>query len=243
MIVAMIGGSALAWLVADLGIAQIPTVGALPEGLPPLSMPSFALSDWRRLAPSALALTVLALAQAVSVARAVGAQSGQRIDGNQEFIGQGLSNIAAAFVSGYPSSGSFNRIWLNYHAGARTPLAATSSAFFLLAIVLIVAPLGKYLPLAVMAALLFVVAWGLIDFAEIRRTIRTSRGETLVLALTFIATLELQIEFAILVGVLASLLVYLNRTTRPRVIEVAPDPTRRPGASCPRAAAWARRRA
>ncbi len=230
MIVAMIGGSVLAWLLAKFGIAQVPVVGALPEGLPPVSTPSFALADWRQLAPSALALTVLALAQAVSVARAVAAQTGQRIDGNQEFVGQGLSNIVAAFVSGYPSSGSFNRIWLNYHAGARTPLAATFSAFFLLAIVLVVAPLGSYLPLAVMAALLFIVAWGLIDFTEIRRTIRTSRGETLVLALTFVATLELQIEFAILVGVLASLLVYLKRTTRPRVVEVAPDansPTRR----------------
>jgi SulP family sulfate permease len=230
MIVAMIGGSVLARLIANLGLASVPVVGALPAGLPPLSMPSFALADWRLLAPSALALTVLALAQAVSVARAVAAQSGQRIDGNQEFVGQGLSNIVSAFVSGYPSSGSFNRIWLNYHAGARTPLAATFSAFFLLAIVLVVAPLGTYLPLAVMAALLFLVAWGLIDFTEIRRTMRTSRGETLVLALTFVATLELQIEFAILVGVLASLLVYLNRTTRPRVIEVAPDaasPSRR----------------
>jgi len=230
MIVAMIGGSVLAWLLADVGLAQVPTVGALPQGPPPLSLPSFALADWRDLAPSALALTVLALAQAVSVARAVAAESGQRIDGNQEFVGQGLSNIVAAFSTGYPSSGSFNRIWLNYRAGARTPLAATFSAFFLLAIVVVVGPLGRYLPLAVMAALLFVVAWGLIDFTEIRRTFRTSRGETLVLALTFAATLELQIEFAILVGVLASLLVYLTRTTRPRVIEVAPDaasPSRR----------------
>jgi SulP family sulfate permease len=224
MIVAMIGGSALAWLLADAGIAQVPTAGALRQGPPPLSLPSFALSDWRDLAPSALALTVLALAQAVSVARAVAAESGQRIDGNQEFIGQGLSNIVAAFSTGYPSSGSFNRIWLNYRAGARTPLAAAFSALFLLAIVVVVAPLGRYLPLAVMAALLFVVAWGLIDIAEIRRTVRTSRGETLVLALTFVATLALQIEFAILVGVLASLLVYLKRTTRPRVVEVAPDP-------------------
>src|SRR5258708_37491581 len=105
-------------------------------------MPSFDPAVWRTLAPATLALTALALAQAVSVARAVAAKSGQRIDGNQEFIGQGLSNIAAAVTSGFPSSGSFNRIQVNYQAGARTPLAAVSSALFLLAVVLAVAPLA-----------------------------------------------------------------------------------------------------
>jgi SulP family sulfate permease len=90
--------------------------------------------------------------------------------------------------------------------------------------VLAVAPLAAHLPLAVMAALLLSVAWGLVDVAQMRRIARTSRGETLVLALTFVSTLTLQIEFAIFVGVLASLFVYLNRTTHPRLTEVAPDP-------------------
>ena len=167
-------------------------------GVPPLSLPSFDPAVWRTLAPATLALTALALAQAVSVARAVAAKSGQRIDGNQEFVGQGLSNIAGAFTSGYPSSGSFNRIWVNYEAGARTPLAAVFSALFLLAIVLAVAPLTAYLPLASMAALLFVVAWGLIDVAEMRKIVRTSRGEALVLASRSSSTLVLPLEFAIL---------------------------------------------
>src|SRR6202007_2843711 len=117
------------------------------SGIPIPSSPSFDLEVWRNLAPAALALTVLALAQAVSVARAVAVKTGQRIDANQEFIGQGLSNIVGAFASGYPSSGSFNRIWLNYDAGAQTPLAAVFSAVFLLAVVLAVAPLGAHLPL------------------------------------------------------------------------------------------------
>jgi SulP family sulfate permease len=152
-------------------------------------------------------------------------KSGQRIDANQEFIGQGLSNIAAAFTSGYVSSGSLNRIWVNYEAGARTPLAAVFSALFLLAIVLVAASLAAFLPLAAMAALLFIVAWGLIDIAEMRKIVRTSHGEALVLLVTFVATLALQLELAIFAGVLASLLVYLSRTTRPRVTLVAPDPT------------------
>jgi len=225
MIVAMIVGSLFAYGLAATGKAVVPTIGMLPTGLPPLSMPSFDPGVWRSLAPAALALTVLALAQAVSVARAVGLRAGQRIDGNQEFIGQGLSNIANAFASGYPSSGSFNRIWVNYEAGAKTPLAAVFSAVFLLLTVLAVAPLGAYLPLAVMAALLFAVAWGLIDVAEMRRIVRTSPGEAWVLAVTFLSTLMLQIDFAIFVGVLASLLVYLSRTTRPQLTPVAPDPS------------------
>ncbi|MEO8303986.1 MAG: SulP family inorganic anion transporter [Betaproteobacteria bacterium] len=223
MIVAMIAGSVFAYGLAVFGQASVPTIGTLPREFPPLSLPSFDPAVWRSLAPAALALTTLALAQAVSVARTVAARSGQRIDGNQEFIGQGLSNIVGAFASGYPSSGSFNRVWVNFEAGAKTPLAAVFSAAFLLAIVLAVAPLGAHLPLAVMAALLVIVAWGLIDVAAVRRIVRAGRGETLVLVVTFMSTLLLQLEFAILLGVLTSLFVYLNRTTHPQLTPVAPD--------------------
>jgi len=223
MIVAMVAGSAFAYVLAQSEFANVPTAGALPSGLPTLSMPSIDPEVWRKLVPAALALTVLGLTEAVSISRAIATKSGQRIDGNQEFIGQGLSNIAGAFTSSYPSSGSFNRSGVNYEAGARTPLASVASALFLVAILFAVAPLAAYLPLAVMAALLFVVAWGLIDFAEMRRIARTSRGDFFVLAVTFVATLTIALEVAIFVGVLASLLVYLNRTTHPSLTRVVPD--------------------
>ena len=225
MIVAMIAGSLFGYAVTATGTAQVPVLGALPSGIPSLSLPSFDPETWRKLFPTALALTVLGLTEAVSIARAVAIKSGQRIDGNQEFIGQGLSNIVGAFGSAYPSSGSFNRSGINYEAGARTPLSAVFSAVLLVFVLLAVAPLAAYLPLAVMAGLLFVVAWGLIDRAEMRKVLRASRAEALVLALTFVATLAIQLEFAIFVGVLASLLVYLNRTTHPQLTPVAPDRT------------------
>ena len=225
MIVAMIVGSVLGVLAMRVTGHAIPVVGPLPSSLPPLSLPSFDPDVWRTLAPAALALTVLGLTEAVSIARAIGVKAGQRIDGNQEFIGQGLSNIGGAFFSAYPSSGSFNRSGLNFEAGAKTPLAAVFSAVALALVVLVVAPLAAWLPLAVMAALLFVVAWGLIDFAEIRRVFRASRSDAVVLVVTFAATLTLQLEFAIFVGVLASLLVYLNRTTHPTLARIAPDPS------------------
>ncbi|HEY8245637.1 MAG: SulP family inorganic anion transporter [Vicinamibacteria bacterium] len=225
MIVAMVVGSLFAWGLSQAGIATVPTVGALAAGLPPLSLPSFDPDTWARLAPAALALTVLGLTEAVSIARALALRTGQRIDGSQEFVGQGLSNLAGAFFSAYPSSGSFNRSGVNLEAGARSPLAAIVSAVLLALIVIVIAPLGRYLPLAVMAALLFVVAIGLVDVGEMRRIVRTSRTEALVLAVTFLATLATPLEFAILFGVVASLLVYLHRTTHPRLTPVLPDPS------------------
>ncbi len=223
MIVAMIAGSVFGYALTRFAAAQIPTVGALPSGVPQLSFPSVDPEVWRQLMPAALALTVLGLTEAVSIARAIAVKSGQRIDGNQEFIGQGLSNVVGAFSSAYPSSGSFNRSGVNYEAGAKTPLAAVLSALLLIIVLLLVAPLAAFLPLAVMAALLFIVAWGLIDFSEMRRIARTNRGDLLVLAVTFVATLTIALEFAIFVGVLASLLVYLQRTTHPRVTRVLPQ--------------------
>jgi sulfate permease, SulP family len=202
----------------------IRTIGRLAGALPPLSAPDLSADTLKTLMGIAVGVTLLSLTEAMSIARAVALKSGQRIDANQEFIGQGLSNVAASFFSGYPSSASFNRSGLNYEAGARTPLAAAMSAPLLIAITFAVAPLLAHLPLASMAALLFMVAWGLFDFASIRAILRASRSETAVLAFTFAATLLMNLEVAILVGVTLSLLVYLNRTSRPQMRAVAPDP-------------------
>ena len=225
MLTGIVAGALCAWALSLAGIAHVPTIGALPSAVPPLSMPQMSLSTWQTLAPIALALTVIGLSEAISSARAVALKSGQRIDGNQEFIGQGLANIVGAFTSSYPTSGSFNRTGANYEAGARTPLACAFSAILLLVILLLVRPLAGYLPVASMAAVLFVVAMGLIDVQAMRRVWRTSRADALTLAITFVATLTIRLEVAILVGVLASLLVYLNWATHPLVLRVAPDPS------------------
>ena len=226
MIVAMLVGGLVAYAIdhaSGIRDSGIRTLGALPGALPPLSSPDFTLENMRKLLAIAVAVTVLGLTEAISIARAIALKSGQRIDGNQEFIGQGLSNIVAGFFSGYPSSASFNRSGLNYEAGARTPLAAASSSLFLVLVLLAVAPLVAYLPIASMAAILFLVAWGLIDFRSIRGIMRASRPETAVLVATFAATLLLELEFAILAGVTLSLIVYLNRTSHPTMRTLVPD--------------------
>ncbi|MBK1709231.1 SulP family inorganic anion transporter [Marichromatium gracile] len=227
MIVAMLGGSLVALGLDQLfGAARtgIVTVGALPSTLPPLSAPSLTLDHIRELAPVALAVTLFALTEAVSIGRALAARGGYRIDGNQEFIGQGLSNLAGSFFSGYVATGSFNRSGVNYEAGARTPLAAILAGVLLMVIVLLVAPLASYLPKAAMAGVLFLVAWGLIDRAEIRHILHASKRETAVLAVTFFSAILLELEFAIFAGVLLSLVLYLDRTSKPRIHTRAPDP-------------------
>lgn len=227
MIVAMLGGSLLAALLKTYGggaAAGISTVGALPAALPPLSAPSFDLAVFKDLATAALAVSMLALTEAVSIARALAVRSGQELDGNQEFIGQGLSNLLGSFFSAYVATGSFNRSGLNYSAGARTPLASIMASGFLVAIVLLVAPLAAWLPNAAMAGVLFLVAWGLIDFHHIGQILHSGRAEVTILIATFAATLFLNLEAAIMLGILLSIGFYLSRTSRPQVVSRVPDP-------------------
>lgn len=225
LIVAMVAGGIVAALL-DLFLGSsrtlIGNVGALNVGLPPLSYPPLSPGALEQLAPVAIAVTLLSLTEAISVARAIAVKSGQVIDSNQEFIGQGLSNLAGAFFSGYASSGSFNRSGLNFDSGARTPLAAVFSAVFLLLIVVFLAPLARYLPVPAMAGILFIVAWGLIDFHHIAEVVRVSRQESVVMGVTFLATLTLQLQYAIFIGVLVSLLLFLNRTAKPGIEDVKP---------------------
>ena len=223
MLIAMIAGSVTA-LIMKGGEHGIRLVGSLPGHLPPLSHPSITTASLRELAPPALAVAMLGLAEAVSIARSIATKSEQRIDSNQEFIGQGLSNIVGSFFSSYASSGSFTRTGVNYESGAKTPFAAVFAALTLTGILLLIAPLTAYLPIASMAGILFLVAYSLIDTHHIASIIRTSKPEAGILIATFIATLFVELEFAIYVGVLLSLLLYLNRTSHPTFVTLAPDP-------------------
>jgi SulP family sulfate permease len=224
MIVAMLGGSVAAVALQAVTGTAVPAVGALPSSLPPLSAPSLDPTAIQEIAPGVLAVTLLALTEAVSIARALAARSGQHVDGNQEFIGQGLSNLIGAFFSSYVATGSFNRSGVNYAAGAKTPIAAVLAGLFLLIVVLFVAPLAAYLPNAAMAGILFLVAWGLIDFEEITATLKHNRQESVILVSTFASTLFLSLEEAIILGVMLSLGLYLSRTARPQVRVRSPDP-------------------
>ena len=226
MIVAMVVGSAAAALITYYAggsdVTHIKTVGALAAHLPPFTLPDFSPKAIGQVIFPALIVTMLALTEAVSISRAIAVKSEQRIDGNQEFVGQGLSNLFGSFFSSYPSSGSFNRSGVNYAAGARTPLAAVYSSLFLVVILMLVASLAAYLPTAAMAGILFLVAYGLIDFHHIHSILHTSKQETAVLLVTIIGTL-IDLEKGIFFGIMLSLMLYLYRTSRPAMVAVVPD--------------------
>ena len=224
MLIAMVLGSGATQallLTSWAGVEQIALVGAIPSQLPPLSAPLMTWDLLRQLAPGAMALGLLGLVEAVSIARSVATRSGQHIHGNQEFIGQALSNILGSFSSSYATSGSFTRTGVNYEAGATSPLSALFAALFLALIVLLFAPLAAFITLPSMAAILLKMAWNLIDWHHIKIIYRAGKNEAMVFSVTFAATLLLPMEFAIYLGVLLSLVLYLRRTSKPNVTALA----------------------
>jgi SulP family sulfate permease len=227
LLVAMVAGSLTALgLSAAFGAehTNIAAIAALPATVPPLSYPVLTFENIKLLTPTAFAMALFALTEAISIARSLADRTGRELDGNQEFIGQGLSNIFGSFASGYVATGSFNRSGMNYEAGAKTPMAAIFAGLFLIPVVLFCAPLTAYLPKAALAGILFLVAWRLIDPQRIIKIARTSVAETIIVASTFFATLFLELQFAILLGILLSLAIYLNRTSHPHIKERVPNP-------------------
>ena len=222
LLVGLIVGSFVALF---LGGAEhnIQLVGEIPAHLPPLSTPDFSYASIRMLAPEAFAVALLGLIEAVSISRAVATKSNQRINSNQEFIGQGLSNMTGSFFSSYAGSGSFTRSGINYDAGAKTPLSAIFAAVMLMLIVLLIAPLTAYLPVAAMGGVILVVAYNLIDIHHIKQIFKYSKSETSILVTTFLATLFLELEFAIYLGVILSLVIFLAKTSTPEIVTLAPD--------------------
>ncbi len=222
MLIALIVGGFVAVALGGES-SSIHFVGEIPAHLPPFSSPDFSLQTIKILAPQAFAVALLGLIEAVSISRAIAAKSHQRIDGNQEFFGQGMSNVVGSFFSSYAGSGSFTRSGVNYTAGAQTPLSAIFAAVLLALIILLVAPLTAYLPIAAMAGLILLVAYNLVNVEHIKKIFETSKSETSILVTTFLSTLFFELEFAIYLGVLLSLVIFLARTSTPDIVSLSPD--------------------
>jgi len=215
MLVGVLAGAALAFAMKlALGDAwSVPTMTQLSGALPPLSMPQFSVSTFTSLLIPSLIMTLLALAEAMSIATAVALRRNRRISGTQEILAQGLANLAGSFFSAYPTSGSFNRSGVNVEAGARTPLAAISAGLLLIVLLAFVAPMFKYLPMAAIAGLLAMVAWTLMDFAYFRRALTAGRWADMVgWLITFVLTLTISLEVAIIAGLIVWFIV--DRLTR-----------------------------
>lgn len=204
----------------DSGVA---TIGALPSVFPSFSPPSGTMDEIGGLMESAMAIALIGLLEAVAIGRSFAPKTHTRFDANQEIIGQGLSNIVGGMFQAYPGSGSFTRSGVNYESGAKSPLSAVFACIALGLILLAVAPLLSYIPIAAMSGLILVVAWRLINVAEIKHILETSKSETAILAVTFLTGVLVELEFAIFLGVMLSLATFISRTMQPKFAVGAPD--------------------
>ncbi len=202
----------------------VQVLGKIPSGLPGLRTMPLANSEiWGDIWAGSLAAAIIGLVEAMSIARAFAGKSGQRLDANQEFFGQGLSAIVAGFFQGYVPSGSFTRSAMLFDGGARTRMASIFSGIIVLIAALTISPLVAFLPRTALAGVLIYAAFGMADRAEIRRTQGASVGDTAILWATFAAALILPLQYAVLTGVFVSFVRYVSQTSHPLVLPVVPD--------------------
>ncbi|MDX9839730.1 MAG: SulP family inorganic anion transporter [Azoarcus sp.] len=222
MLIGIAGGFGAAALGEHFAAGKAAVMGTIPAILPPLSMPTLDLDTVSSVLGIALALAVVALGQSVSIAKAMAERSGQHIDVNREFFGQGLSNIVASFSSSYLSCGSLNRSLPNLESGAKTPMAAVFASLLLLLLVAAFGSVLERIPMAAIDALLLYVATSLISLPKIREIVRFSHQEAACLLVTWAATVFIRIDLAILIGVGLSLVFYLYQASRPALRVMVP---------------------
>jgi len=217
-----LAGIITAWFHLDrMGVRVI---GELPQSLPPLALlPLTDLTLIGQISTGALAVAAIGLVEAMSIARSVASHTGQRLDINQEFVGQGIANIASGIFSGYTCSGSFTRSLVNYQSGAKTSLSNVFSGIFVLIAMLLFGSLTAHIPLTAVAGIVILVAFRLVDIKEMQRIWIGSGGDRTIMIVTLLATLLLPLQFAVLTGILMSLAHYLLQTSTPTVRVVIPD--------------------
>ncbi len=202
----------------NLGDVGVRIVGNVPGGLPSFEIPTIGFSRISELLPIALTLALIAFMEAISVAKAVEEKhTDYVVDSNQELIALGASNIFGSFFQSYPVTGGFSRTAVNDQAGARTGIASMVSALIVALTLMFLTPLFYYLPNAVLAAIIMVAVFGLIDFKYPVQLFKNRRDEFFLLIATFLITLTVGIKEGILLGVLISLLLLVYRTSRPHI--------------------------
>lgn len=206
-------------------------VGSIPEGLPSLALPVFDFDTMVKLISVAVAISIIGFMEAISIAKAMAARTRQRLDANQELVGQGLGNILSSLSSGYAVSGSFSRSAVNINAGAITGFSAVVTGVVVGITLLFLTPLLYHLPQATLAAVIIMAVVNLVKIDPIRYAWRVQKHDGAVAVITFILTLlwAPHLDKGIMVGVLLSLLLFLYRSMKPRVavLSRAPDGTLR----------------
>ncbi len=199
----------------ELDAAGVRIVGAVPQGLPPITAPPLDLELWSQLTLAALLISVVGFVESVSVAQTLAAKKRQRIVPDQELIGLGAANVGASFTGGYPVTGGFARSVVNFDAGARTPAAGIFTAVGIALAALLLTPLLYFLPQATLAATIIVAVLSLVDLGALRRTWTYSRADFAAMAATILLTLGAGVELGIVAGVALSIGLHLHRTSQP----------------------------
>ena len=198
-------------------------VGVIPKGLPSFSVPKINLSIIIQLLPYAAIISLLGFMEAISIAKAMAAKTGQRLDPNQELIGQGLANILGAAGKSYPVSGSFSRSAVNLQAGAVSGLSSVFTSLIVVIVLLFFTPLLYNLPQAVLAAVIMMAVIGLINITGFIHAWRAQWYDGAISIVAFICTLAFapHLDKGIMVGVALSLLVFLYKSMRPTVASLS----------------------
>jgi SulP family sulfate permease len=198
-------------------------VGVVPSGLPALTMPQLSFRTFFQLLPYAAIISLLGFMEAISIAKAMAAKTGQRLDPNQELIGQGLGNILGAIGKSYPTSGSFSRSAVNLQARAVSGLSSVFTSLAVVIVLMFFTPLLYHLPQAVLAAVIMMAVIGLVNVRGFIHAWRTQWYDGAISILTFVGTLAFapHLDKGIMIGVVLSLLVFLFKSMRPTVVSLS----------------------
>jgi SulP family sulfate permease len=216
--------SILVVITFDLEAKGVKVVGDIPQSLPPFTVPLFDAELWQQLAVPALLLSIIGFVESVSVAQTLAAKKRQRIVPDQELIGLGAANVAAAFSGGYPVTGGFARSVVNFDAGAETPAAGAFTAVGILLAALFLTPLLASLPIATLAGTIIVAVLSLVDFKTPRAIWHYSKADFAAMAATIMVTLLIGVEPGVMAGVGLSLALFLWRASRPHAAIVGRVP-------------------
>ncbi|WP_372990055.1 SulP family inorganic anion transporter [Sulfitobacter sp.] len=207
------------WLfgLSDHGVR---VVGAVPQSLPPLTLPDFSFDLMGALLLPAILISVIGFVESISVAQTLAAKKRQRINPDQELIGLGTANLGAAFTGGFPVTGGFSRSVVNFDAGAETPAAGAFTAVGLAIAALALTPLVFFLPQATLAATIIVAVLTLVDFSILRKAWAYSKADFAAVLATMLVTLGSGVELGVTCGVVLSIMLHLYKTTKPHIAEV-----------------------
>lgn len=222
--VAAVGVTILITWLFDLGAKGVALVGDVPQGLPPLTTPSFSLDLWTSLIGSAILISVIGFVESISVAQTLAAKKRQRIEPDQELIGLGAANLGASFTGGFPVTGGFSRSVVNFDAGADTPAAGAYTAVGLAIASLVLTPLIFFLPKATLAATIIVAVLSLVDLSILQKTWAYSKADFIAVLATILITLGFGVELGVTAGVLISILIHLYNSSRPHMAVVGQVP-------------------